>query len=57
MLAEQFLPDRVEFTVLDGVVTVQGPLRDRSRVPLLAWAIRAVEGVVDVRMELTPEDS
>ncbi|MFF1650666.1 CBS domain-containing protein [Streptomyces sp. NPDC058240] len=45
-------PDRVEFTVLDGVVTVQGPLRDRALVPLLARAIRAVEGVVDVRMDL-----
>ncbi|MCX5098259.1 CBS domain-containing protein [Streptomyces sp. NBC_00264] len=45
-------PEEVEFTVLDGVVTVRGPLRDRSLVPLLARAIRAVEGVVDVRMEL-----
>ncbi|SFX62293.1 CBS domain-containing protein [Streptomyces atratus] len=45
-------PERVEITVLDGVVTVQGPLRDRSLVPLLARAVRAVEGVVDVRMDL-----
>ncbi|MEL5955926.1 CBS domain-containing protein [Streptomyces sp. CLV115] len=45
-------PEQVEFTVVDGVVTVRGPLRDRSLVPLLARAVRAVEGVVDVRMEL-----
>ncbi|MFG3527225.1 CBS domain-containing protein [Streptomyces sp. NPDC047917] len=45
-------PEQVQFTVLDGVVTVRGPLRDRSLVPLLARAVRAVEGVVDVRMEL-----
>ncbi|MCX5107772.1 CBS domain-containing protein [Streptomyces sp. NBC_00378] len=44
--------DRVDLTVLDGVVTVRGPLRDRALVPLLARAIRAVEGVVDVRVEL-----
>ncbi|MFJ8207696.1 CBS domain-containing protein [Streptomyces sp. NPDC096033] len=38
--------------VQDGVVTLRGPVRDRALVPLLARAIRAVEGVVDVRMEL-----
>ncbi|MEV6579749.1 CBS domain-containing protein [Streptomyces sp. NPDC051582] len=41
-----------DFGVQDGVVTLRGPLRDRALVPLLARAIRAVEGVVDVRMEL-----
>ncbi|MFG2616459.1 CBS domain-containing protein [Streptomyces sp. NPDC048507] len=41
-----------DFGVRDGVVTLRGPLRDRALVPLLARAIRAVEGVVDVRMEL-----
>lgn len=41
----------VDFTVQEGVVTLYGPLRDRALVPLLARAIRAVEGVVDVRME------
>ncbi|MFE7464476.1 CBS domain-containing protein [Streptomyces sp. NPDC057499] len=56
VLAELSLADRVEFTVLDGVVTVLGPLRNRSQVPLLAQAIRAVEGVVDVRMDLVPEN-
>ncbi|MFI5670892.1 CBS domain-containing protein [Streptomyces sp. NPDC051704] len=43
---------RVDFVVQDGVVTLRGPLRDRALVPLLARAVRAVEGVVDVRMEL-----
>ncbi|MFB6810743.1 CBS domain-containing protein [Streptomyces sp. NPDC056387] len=42
----------VDLAVEDGVVTLRGPLRDRALVPLLARAIRAVEGVVDVRMEL-----
>ncbi|MFB7169941.1 CBS domain-containing protein [Streptomyces sp. NPDC056254] len=42
----------VDFSVQDGVVTLQGPLQDRALIPLLARAIRAVEGVVDVRMEL-----
>ncbi|KIF01133.1 CBS domain-containing protein [Streptomyces sp. RSD-27] len=42
----------VDFTVQEGVVTLRGPVQDRARVPLLARAIRAVEGVVDVRMEL-----
>ncbi|MFE2547374.1 CBS domain-containing protein [Streptomyces sp. NPDC059355] len=42
----------VDFSVQEGVVTLRGPLRDRALVPLLARAIRAVEGVVDVRMEL-----
>ncbi|MFJ6054328.1 CBS domain-containing protein [Streptomyces sp. NPDC092307] len=42
----------VDFAVRDGVVTLRGPLRDRALVPLLARAIRAVEGVVDVRLEL-----
>ncbi|MFH7598960.1 CBS domain-containing protein [Streptomyces racemochromogenes] len=42
----------LDCVVQDGVVTVRGPVRDRALVPLLARAIRAVEGVVDVRMEL-----
>ncbi|MEV0412882.1 CBS domain-containing protein [Streptomyces sp. NPDC050448] len=52
VLGELPLRAHVEFAVLDGVVTLRGPLRDRALVPLLARAIRAVEGVVDVRMEL-----
>ncbi|MGW4684520.1 CBS domain-containing protein [Streptomyces sp. NPDC004244] len=42
----------LDFAVEEGVVTLRGPLRDRALVPLLARAVRAVEGVVDVRMEL-----
>jgi CBS domain-containing protein len=38
--------------VTNGVVTVTGSLRDRSLIPLLVRAIRAAEGVVDVRLEL-----
>ncbi|WP_327365562.1 CBS domain-containing protein [Streptomyces sp. NBC_01217] len=52
VLAELAPVDRLEFSVLDGVVTLRGPVRNRSLVPLLARAVRAVEGVVDVRMEL-----
>ncbi|MCB5180873.1 CBS domain-containing protein [Streptomyces antimicrobicus] len=42
----------LDFSVLDGVVTFRGPVRDRALIPLVARAVRAVEGVVDVRMEL-----
>ncbi|MET9886669.1 CBS domain-containing protein [Streptomyces sp. NPDC006430] len=52
VLAEATPPLQVEFSVLDGVVTLRGPLRDRSLVPLLVRAMRAVEGVVDVRIDL-----
>ncbi|QGV77345.1 CBS domain-containing protein [Streptomyces ficellus] len=55
------LPDlpaaaRVDVAVEDGVVTLRGELRDRALLPLLARAIRAVEGVVDIRVDLrSPE--
>ncbi|WP_331738997.1 CBS domain-containing protein [Streptomyces sp. NBC_01276] len=55
VLGELPLPAHVGFSVLEGVVTLQGPLRDRALVPLLARAIRAVEGVVDVRLALDGE--
>ncbi|MFD6077646.1 CBS domain-containing protein [Streptomyces hydrogenans] len=42
----------VDVTVTEGVATLRGTLADRSLVPLLARAARAVEGVVDVRVEL-----
>ncbi|WP_030748750.1 CBS domain-containing protein [Streptomyces griseus] len=42
----------LDVTVAEGVATLSGTLSDRSLVPLLARAARAVEGVVDVRMEL-----
>ncbi|MGW9072649.1 CBS domain-containing protein [Streptomyces yangpuensis] len=41
----------LDFSVQDGVVTLRDPLPERAPVPLLARAIRAVEGVVDVRLE------
>ncbi|MFJ5546171.1 CBS domain-containing protein [Streptomyces sp. NPDC093225] len=42
----------LEVAVRDGVVTLRGPLPGRALVPLLARAVGAVEGVVDVRLEL-----
>ncbi|MGR3867449.1 CBS domain-containing protein [Streptomyces graminifolii] len=39
--------------VTDGVVTLGGSLPDRALVPVAARALRAVEGVVDVRLDLT----
>ena len=40
-------------SVTEGVVTLGGALPDRSLVPVVARAVRAVEGVVDVRLDLT----
>ncbi|MFE7855555.1 CBS domain-containing protein [Streptomyces sp. NPDC101209] len=40
-------------TVADGVVTLGGVLPDRTLVPIVARAVRAVEGVVDIRLDLT----
>jgi hypothetical protein len=34
------------------VATLSGALRDRALVPVLAQAVRAVAGVVDVRFDL-----
>ncbi len=42
----------VTVKVTDGVVTLGGALRERLLVPVLARAVRAVEGVVDVRLDL-----
>ncbi|WP_328619348.1 CBS domain-containing protein [Streptomyces sp. NBC_00354] len=52
VLAELAPGTTLNFVVQEGVVTLYGPLRDRTLVPLLARAIRTVEGVVDVRMDL-----
>ncbi|MFJ7593123.1 CBS domain-containing protein [Streptomyces sp. NPDC097617] len=52
VLTELAPPVHLQASVKDGVVTLRGSLRDRAPVPLTARAIRAVEGVVDVRMEL-----
>ncbi|WP_327733516.1 CBS domain-containing protein [Streptomyces nojiriensis] len=45
-------PVILQASVKEGVVTLRGSLRDRALVPLMVRAVRAVEGVVDVRMEL-----
>jgi len=39
--------------VTEGVVTLGGVLPDRLLVPVVARAVRAVEGVVDVRLDLS----
>ncbi|MCZ0983232.1 CBS domain-containing protein [Streptomyces diastatochromogenes] len=52
VLDESAAPAGLEVSVREGVATLRGVLADRSLVPLLARAVRAVEGVVDVRMEL-----
>ncbi|MFE0186842.1 CBS domain-containing protein [Streptomyces sp. NPDC059008] len=43
----------LEVTVVDGVVTLSGDLRDRSLVPVVARLVRGVEGVVDVGFDVT----
>nr|WP_055566355.1 CBS domain-containing protein [Streptomyces atriruber] len=50
-------PDRaVTVVVENGVVTLGGEVRDRTLVPVAARLTRAIEGVVDVRMDLTDPD-
>nr|WP_055544407.1 CBS domain-containing protein [Streptomyces kanamyceticus] len=46
----------VTVAVESGVVTLGGTIRDRSLVPVAARLTRAVEGVVDIRMDLTGPD-
>ncbi|MFI8320327.1 CBS domain-containing protein [Streptomyces sp. NPDC085529] len=46
---------RVEVRVDAGVVTLSGEVRDSALIPLAARLAHAVEGVVDVRCELTAE--
>ena len=48
------MPTGLEVAVAEGVATIRGALSDRALVPLLVRAVRAVEGVVDVRMDLDP---
>ncbi|MCI3928846.1 CBS domain-containing protein [Streptomyces sp. AN091965] len=43
----------IEVRVQQGVVTLVGTLRDKALVPVLARAARAVEGVVDIRLDLS----
>ncbi|WP_406473297.1 CBS domain-containing protein [Streptomyces platensis] len=40
-------------TVVDGVVTLSGRVRDTSLIPVAARLVRAVEGVVDVEFDVT----
>ncbi|MGW8765876.1 CBS domain-containing protein [Streptomyces sp. NPDC055815] len=47
----------LDVDVVEGVATLRGALLDRALVPLLARAVRAVEGVVDVRMHLDGQSS
>ncbi|TPQ21448.1 CBS domain-containing protein [Streptomyces sporangiiformans] len=53
----QLTPARLRASVDDGVVTLSGDVRDRSLVPTLARLTRAVEGVVDVHIELAGQGS
>ncbi|MEU6944440.1 CBS domain-containing protein [Streptomyces sp. NPDC046316] len=56
VLGEPAVPPDLDVTVAEGVATIRGALSDRSLVPLLARAVRAVEGVVDVRMDLGAQE-
>ncbi|MFE0632580.1 CBS domain-containing protein [Streptomyces sp. NPDC058864] len=56
LIAGELLPEAwqsVDVEAADGVVTVSGLLTDRSLVPVVARMVRSVEGVVDVRFDLT----
>ncbi|MFI1497319.1 CBS domain-containing protein [Streptomyces platensis] len=46
-------PDQLTVSVTDGVVTLSGTLRDPSLLPVTARLVQAVEGVVDVRFDVT----
>ncbi|MGW7456271.1 CBS domain-containing protein [Streptomyces sp. NPDC054797] len=52
VLAELAPPVHLDCSVEEGVATLRGSLHNRTLVPLVARAVRAVEGVVDVRVEL-----
>ncbi|MGC0327989.1 CBS-domain-containing membrane protein [Streptomyces sp. SAI-170] len=45
--------DTLKASVTDGTVTIAGSLPDRGLVPVIARAVRSVEGVVDVRLNVT----
>lgn len=49
-------PESFRVRVTDGVVDVAGRLERRSQIPLLIGLTRAVDGVVDVRPDLTYEN-
>uniref|UniRef100_UPI000FCB2B5A BON domain-containing protein n=1 Tax=Actinacidiphila soli TaxID=2487275 RepID=UPI000FCB2B5A len=46
-------PSPVQVRVKDGVVTLSGTIPDTALVPVAARLARAIEGVVDIRCELT----
>jgi CBS domain-containing protein len=46
-------PERVEVAVEGGTVTLRGEVEHKSMVPLAARLIRAVDGVVDVKADLS----
>ncbi|MGW5128672.1 CBS domain-containing protein [Streptomyces sp. NPDC004069] len=53
VVAAGFLTESVGVAVREGVVTLTGRVPDASRVPLAIRLARGVEGVVDVRCDLT----
>ncbi|ALO06462.1 CBS domain-containing protein [Streptomyces venezuelae] len=58
VLGKSAAPAELDVSVSEGVATLRGVIADRSLVPLLARAVRAVEGVVDVRLDLdAPADA
>ncbi|MGW3248790.1 CBS domain-containing protein [Streptomyces sp. NPDC001070] len=56
VIAGELLSDAwrfVDIEAADGIVTLSGLLADRSLVPVVARMVRSVDGVVDVRFDLT----
>ncbi|WP_406510065.1 CBS domain-containing protein [Streptomyces sp. NBC_00212] len=53
VVAVLFPSQSVTASVQDGMVTFSGPMRDRALAPVAVRLAHAVEGVVDVRMDLT----
>ncbi|MFI2435923.1 CBS domain-containing protein [Streptomyces sp. NPDC018693] len=47
------LTSALTVSVAEGVVTLGGTMPERTLVPVVARAVRAVEGVVDIRLDLT----
>ncbi|WP_394437000.1 CBS domain-containing protein [Streptomyces sp. SGAir0957] len=56
VVAYLFPGQHVTVTVREGVVTFGGTLRNRNLVPVAARLARAVEGVVDIRMDFPSPD-
>ncbi|MGH4032047.1 CBS domain-containing protein [Actinomycetota bacterium Odt1-20B] len=53
VVAHLFPSETVTASVEEGVVTLHGTIRDKNLVPIAARLARAVEGVVDIRMDFT----